>query len=416
MSGHEGLFEALVSLDATISASAGDAESLLADLLPHACQILPFRRYALAILDHDTFQPVIRLGDQNLQGILDEVAALGLVGLAARENRSILYDLPDGRLILHGCATVSHFSGILIGLVDDAEAHDLRLTALDLLCTRIATAHEHRILVDELRVRQRLLEQSVADRSLDLALARQFNEVDSLSKVRFLANMSHEIRTPMNGVVGMIQVLLGTRLDPEQEDYARTVLRSGESLITLLNDILDYSKIATGHLELEKIPFDPAELCYDVADLFRTRLVGGAVELVVRIDPGVPGQITGDPTRLRQVLSNLVSNACKFTSRGHVLLAIDVPAENPEVLRLLVRDTGEGISDTALPRLFTPYAQEDASVNRRHGGTGLGLALSRELAGLMGGSLTVRSTPGEGSTFTFVLPAAPAGPAARTDR
>ena len=404
MNGSSGLFDALVSLDATVATSGGNAGQLLADLLPHTCQILPFRRHALATIDADTFQPVIRLGDQTLAEALAEVAKLGLVALAVRENRSVLYDLPIGRLVLHGCATASHFSGIFIGLVDDAEAHDLRLTALDLMCTRIAAAHEHRLMVDELKGRQRHLEQVVADRSLDLALSREHHEVDSTSKVRFLANMSHEIRTPMNGVVGMIQVLLGTRLDPEQEDYARTVLRSGEALITILNDILDYSKIASGNLTLESIPFDPVELCYDVADLFRSRLTSGAVELVVRVGPDVPGQVTGDPTRIRQVLCNLVSNACKFTSRGHILLAIDVQPGPPSQLRFIVRDTGEGIASTALPRLFTPYNQEDASVNRRHGGTGLGLAISKSIIEATGGSISVESEKGRGTAFCVELP------------
>ncbi len=404
MSGIPELFEALVSLDASVAICQGSANDLLADLLPHAHQLLPFTRLGLAAFDPTTLMPVMYLGDSSLQAELDDAAAQGLTGLAARENRSILGDLPRGRLVLHGCATTSHFAGILVGVVDEADALDVRLTALDLFCSRLATAHEHRLLVDELRDRQLRLEQAVADRSLDLALARQHQSVDSLAKLRFLASMSHEIRTPMNGVLGMLQVLLGTPMNEEQEEYARTALRSGEALITILNDVLDYSKIESGRLELEHIPFDPTELCFDVADLFRSRLVSGAVELVVQVAPDVPSQITGDPTRLRQVITNLVSNACKFTAQGHILIRLDRSPDDTTALRLIVRDTGEGISSTALPRLFTAYTQEDASVNRRHGGTGLGLAISKSIVDAMGGSIGVESTKGKGTAFRIDLP------------
>ena len=231
-------------------------------------------------------------------------------------------------------------------------------------------------------------------------------EIENLAKSRFLAKMSHEIRTPLNGVLGMLQLLKGTPLDRSQRFYVDTISSSGSSLMAVINDILDYARIESGKLSLEHIEFDLEELISETLSLFTGQALDKRLRLYVSLENGVPWRVQGDPTRLKQVLMNLLNNALKFTAEGHVALNVcrRHDSQGKSHLVFAISDSGIGISDQALAQLFDSFVQGDSSTTRRYGGSGLGLAISKELVEMMGGRIEVQSTPGQGTRFAFDIP------------
>jgi signal transduction histidine kinase len=246
----------------------------------------------------------------------------------------------------------------------------------------------------------RLAEQ-VRIRTQELEEAKNEAEDSVRLRTAFLTTMSHEIRTPLNGILGMTTLLLGTKLDPEQTDFADTIRTCGNTLLDLINDILDFSRLDIGNIEPEQLTFDPRELIKETILIMHERVASKSLELVTEIGKNVPLLVVSDPARIKQVLINLIANAVKFTESGTITVRLEAEGDH---LCWSVEDTGIGIASDAQEKLFQPFVQEDASTSRRFGGTGLGLAICKQIVELLSGTICVKSFPGRGSCFTFRFP------------
>jgi signal transduction histidine kinase/DNA-binding response OmpR family regulator len=417
-----------------------DSDMLLQEAIQRFEKIIPMQACAIYLVDEQTSEfkltlceprPMCELVADQVEFMIEE----GLFAWAMRERRGIFTSSDDHvhKFLVHIIANHSQVQGMFIGLLQSGKISvtDTALTLLSITLLNLANVMESMQLYQWVRNQNAILEKKVAERTLKLDRSRQKlkktmvslekmaqeAEAANKAKSRFLANMSHEIRTPVNGIIGCAELMLKSD-DPEySRSLARTCLNESEHLLNLINNVLDYSKIEAGKIELEKAPILLERLLRSVVDGLKIQAQAKSIELGLKMTGDFSRAVMGDTLRLRQVLINLVNNAIKFTDRGSVTLELaDAGGSGPggTPLKFSVVDTGIGIPKHRQDAIFKRFTQVDQSTTRRYGGTGLGTAIAYQLVALMGGELKVDSAPGCGATFSFTitLPPADSGPGA----
>jgi two-component system sensor histidine kinase/response regulator len=421
--------EMVLSLEDFYVEIGGDNYSL-ETLLPEAKRridaIFPFEVLAFYMVEESdfSFQPAFRHPENLADMIQQEVEFMideGYFAWAIRERRGVVLSSKDHsrQYLLHVIANHNQVKGMFGGLLPAGQTAlpDTAMTLLSIILLHVANASESMAYTCLLKNQSRILERQVAERTRALTLSQQelqqamersnalaeAAQAASQAKGDFLANMSHELRTPLNGILGMTEVALSTALDDNQRRIIQIIGRESFSLLRQINDVLDFSKIESGKLELEQIGFDLRTLMEEIGEGFVFQTAEKGVELNVFVEPSLPTGLVGDPVRLRQVLFNLAGNAVKFTHEGEICIQAEAERQSGDrvVIRFSIVDTGIGIEPEQVARVFSSFTQADNSTTRQYGGTGLGTTISKQLVELMGGQIRVDSQAGKGSTFRF---------------
>ena len=406
------ILEALDHVASVGIAQMGAEEEAPTALFAHAGAVLfriaPLTRAAFFLLDPVSAdfpmawcEPAADRG--SLAAELEHQIGDGVFAWALQRNHPVIVPAGTaaGSAMLHVLATRSGQIGMFMGLM--GERHPFIPDGCQKLVSIVLTSCAWHVRSEQLRAELRRinrgLEVAIEERTAELRQARDAAFRASQAKTEFLANMSHEIRTPMNAVLGTTAMLLESGLTEEQQSLAKVIDRSGRDLLLIINDVLDFSKLEAGKLRVETIPFDLHDTVRGVVDLLRAKAEARQVRLGLKIADDVPVMVVGDPARLRQILTNLLDNALKFTEHGYVLG--HVSALSGDLVSFVIRDSGIGIPAEKLATIFEKFTQADTSTTRKFGGTGLGLAICRQLVEMMGGAIGVESRLGEGARFWF---------------